>query len=150
MNNDDYSEQDESFDLNRFMTAQRGIYARVLKELRCGRKRSHWMWFILPQIKGLGNSALSQRYAIRSLAEAMAYLSHPVLGARLVDCANAILAVEGRSASDIFGYPDDLKLKSSMTLFAAISGETSVFIKVLSKFYDGKQDEKTITILKRL
>ena len=108
--------------LERFVDAQRGVYPTALAELRAGAKRSHWMWFIFPQINGLGHSATTKFYALKSLEEARRYLAHPVLGPRLEECAQAVLAVEGRSVSEIFGYPDDLKLKSSMTLFARVAG----------------------------
>lgn len=137
------------FDLERFLSAQAAIYSRALAELRSGRKRTHWMWFIFPQIEGLGHSATAMRYAIKSIDEARAYLSHPVLGARLTECAEALLAVEERAASEIFQYPDDLKLKSSMTLFAAVAEPGSVFVRVLDKYFAGKRDERTLQLLKR-
>ena len=113
-------------DLGRFVEAQRDDYEQALAEIRGGRKRSHWMWYIFPQYDGLGSSSTSRRYAIKSVAEAEAYLRHPVLGPRLVDCAEAVVGVEGRSAHDIFGSPDDLKLRSSATLFACVSPPGSV------------------------
>jgi uncharacterized protein (DUF1810 family) len=137
----------DPYDLKRFLSAQQPIYERVLTELRSGEKRSHWMWFIFPQIKGLGHSPTSQYYAIKSLEEARAYLSHPILGARLVECAEILLGIEGRSADEIFGFPDDLKLKSSMTLFACVTDFTSVFSSVLEKYFDGKRDKGTIKLL---
>ena len=137
------------FDLERFISAQAAIYGGVLAELRSGRKRTHWMWFIFPQIEGLGHSATTMHYAIKSIDEARAYLNHPVLGPRLRECAEAVLAVEGRRASEIFPYPDDLKLKSSMTLFAAASEPGSVFVRVLDKYFAGNQDERTLQLLKR-
>lgn len=137
------------FDLERFISAQAAIYGGVLAELRSGRKRTHWMWFIFPQIEGLGHSATTMHYAIKSIDEARAYLNHPVLGPRLRECAEAVLAVEGRTASEIFPYPDDLKLKSSMTLFAAASEPGSVFVRVLDKYFAGNQDERTLQLLKR-
>lgn len=137
------------FDLERFISAQAAIYGGVLAELRSGRKRTHWMWFIFPQIEGLGHSATTLHYAIKSIDEARAYLNHPVLGPRLRECAEAVLAVEGRRASEIFPYPDDLKLKSSMTLFAAASEPGSVFVRVLDKYFAGNQDERTLQLLKR-
>src|SRR5712671_4098617 len=112
---------DDPFDLRRFLSAQEDTYARVVAELRSGQKRSHWMWFIFPQIDGLGHSATTKHFAIKSIQEARQYLTHPVLGTRLVECAEAVLAVEGRSIAEIFGYPDDLKLKSSMTLFESVA-----------------------------
>ena len=130
MNNAENRKEHDPFNLERFKLAQKDVYARVIGELRSGKKRTHWMWYIFPQISGLGTSEISQRYSIKSREEVQAYLAHPVLGARLLECSNAILGVEGRTASEIFGYPDDIKLKSSMTLFAAIAGKDSVFIKV--------------------
>ena len=140
----------DPFDLARFTSAQEGVYGRALAEVRGGLKRSHWMWFIFPQIEGLGSSPTAEYYAIGSLAEARQYLRHPVLGARLRECAEAVLAVEGRSASEIFGYPDDLKLRSSMTLFARVAEADSVFARVLAKYYGGQQDPMTLGILKDL
>ncbi len=137
----------DPFDLNRFVDAQKSVYETALSELRRGRKTSHWMWFIFPQVAGLGQSAMSQRYAIADLEEATAYLAHPVLGARLRACAEVVLTVEGRSASAIFGSPDDMKLQSSMTLFARADGNGSVFGKVLEKYYGRETDEKTIALL---
>jgi uncharacterized protein (DUF1810 family) len=131
--------------LNRFLEAQEGVYPQALAELRAGRKRSHWMWFVFPQIAGLGSSPTAQRYAITSLDEARAYAEHPVLGARLRECAEALLAVDG-TAADIFGYPDDLKLRSSMTLFARAADDPAVFQAVLDKYYDGP-DNRTLELL---
>lgn len=122
---------DDSFDLDRFVRAQDGTFATALTEIRSGRKRSHWMWYVLPQIAGLGFSAMSQRYAIRSAAEARAYLAHPVLGPRLIECVEALLKVERRSAHEIFGSPDDLKLRSCATLFAQVTPPGSVFEQLL-------------------
>ena len=122
----DVGPADDPFDLGRFIGAQDSVYERVLAELRDGRKRTHWMWFVFPQIDGLGHTSTARHYAIKSLAEARAYLDHPVLGKRLRECAEVLLAVEGRSASAIFGYPDDLKLCSSMTLFARAAEPGSV------------------------
>ncbi len=146
---DDTISRDDPFDLNRFMSAQERVYGTVLAELKSGRKRSHWIWFIFPQIEGLGHSPTSQFYAIKSIEEARRYLKHPVLGARLVECAETVLAVEGRSVADIFGYPDDMKLKSSMTLFASVTEDTnSVFVRVLEKYFHGERDERTLQLLK--
>lgn len=142
--------QADGFDLGRFLHAQAGVYNRALAELQGGQKRTHWMWFIFPQIAGLGHSSTSHYYAIKSEAEARQYLNHPVLGARLVQCAEALLAVEGISASAIFGFPDDVKLKSSMTLFATITPPESPFARVLGKYFAGQQDEKTIALLAQL
>ena len=134
-------------DLNRFLAAQEGIYGEALAEIRAGRKRSHWMWFIFPQFKGLGFSATTQHFAIRSAAEARAYLAHPVLGPRVIECAEAALAIEGRTAREIFGSPDDLKLRSSATLFASVSPDGSVFHRLLDKYFDGQPDRRTLELL---
>jgi uncharacterized protein (DUF1810 family) len=135
-------------DLARFLDAQDSIYEEALAEIRSGRKRSHWMWFVFPQFAGLGFSPTSQHYGIRSVVEARAYLEHPVLGRRLVECAEAALSVHGRSAREIFGSPDDLKLRSCATLFASVSPEGSVFHRVLDRFFDGAADQKTIALLR--
>jgi uncharacterized protein (DUF1810 family) len=137
----------DPFVLDRFVSAQGPIYGQVLAELNGGRKRSHWMWFIFPQIAGLGHSSTSRYYAIKSRGEADAYLNHPVLGPRLVECAEALLAIEGRTASAIMGYPDDLKLRSCMTLFERVAGPGSVFSRVLEKYYAGGRDERTLRLL---
>lgn len=136
-------------DLRRFVEAQEPVYAAALAELRAGRKRSHWMWFVFPQVAGLGASATAQRYAIGSRAEAEAYLAHPVLGARLRECAEALLAVEERSAERIMGFPDVLKLQSSMTLFAALAGPESPFAAVLAKYYAGQRCARTLAFLEK-
>jgi uncharacterized protein (DUF1810 family) len=149
MRTGDVPRRDDPFDLERFVSAQRPLYATALAELRAGRKRTHWMWFVFPQMLGLGASSTSTHFAIRSREEARRYLDHPVLGARLRECAEAILAVEGRTASDIFGYPDNLKLKSSMTLFAEIESPDSAFERVLAKYCGGRRDERTLELLRR-
>src|SRR5581483_1128089 len=131
---------DDPFDLDRFVRAQEGTYERALAEVRAGRKRTHWMWFVFPQLDGLGSSPTARHYAIKSLAEARAYLAHPVLGPRLVECAEAVVGVEGRSAHDIFGSPDDLKLRSCATLFACVAPPGSVFDRLLAKYYSGERD----------
>ena len=133
-------------DLNRFLKAQEDDYAQALAELRGGRKYSHWMWFICPQFDGLGFSSTSKFYSIKSIAEAKAYLSHPVLGPRLLECAEAVMSVEGRTAHDIFGSPDDMKLKSCATLFASVSSAGSVFHHLLDKYFHGERDGKTIEL----
>jgi uncharacterized protein (DUF1810 family) len=138
---------DDPFDLSRFVAAQETDYRRALAEVRGGRKRTHWMWYVFPQFAGLGVSPTAERYAIKSAAEARAYLAHPVLGPRLVECAEAVLGVEGRSAAEIFGPPDDLKLRSCATLFAAVSPPGSVFERVLEKYYGGERDPKTLRLL---
>jgi uncharacterized protein (DUF1810 family) len=140
----------DTFDLNRFTIAQQNIYDSALAELRSGRKRTHWMWYIFPQIDGLGHSTTSKHYAIKSLEEARQYLNHPVLGKRLLECAEAVYAVEGRSVSEIFGYPDNLKLKSSMTLFASVAAPGSVFFRVLDKYFNGERDALTLQLLEKL
>ena len=134
-------------DLARFLDAQEDVFERALAEIRGGQKRSHWMWFIFPQFAGLGFSAASQHYAIKSITEARAYLDHPVLGARLVECAEAALSVGGRTAREIVGSPDDLKFRSSATLFAAVSPDGSVFHRLLDRFFGGAADEKTLALL---
>ena len=139
--------QDDVHDLGRFVTAQRGSYEQALAEIASGGKRSHWMWYIFPQFAGLGFSVTSRKYAIGSLAEAEAYLRHEVLGPRLVACAEAALAVEGRSAREIFGSPDDLKLRSSATLFAHVSPEGSVFHRLLEKYFGGDPDGATLRLV---
>jgi uncharacterized protein (DUF1810 family) len=132
--------------LDRFVEAQAGVYDDALAELRAGRKRTHWMWFVFPQIAGLGSSPAARRYAIASLGEARAYLAHPVLGPRLRAAAEAVLAVPDRSATEILGYPDDLKLRSSMTLFARAADDPALFEAVLARFYDGP-DRRTLDLL---
>lgn len=134
---------DDPYDLDRFVRAQEPDYGRALSEIRAGRKRSHWMWYVFPQFVGLGSSPTSQLYAIKSVAEAEAYLRHPVLGPRLVECSEVVLGTEGRSAHDIFGTPDDLKLRSCATLFARGSAPGSVFHRLLGKFFRGEPDEQT-------
>jgi uncharacterized protein (DUF1810 family) len=138
---------DDQYDLDRFVKAQEGVYQQALSEIINGRKQSHWMWFIFPQFAGLGLSSISKRYAIKSIAEAKAYLHHPVLGARLVECAEALLQIDGRSAFDIFSTPDDLKLKSCATLFASVAPKDSVFDQVLEKYFDGERDKKTLQLI---
>jgi len=131
------------------MAAQERDYPIALTEIKSGRKRSHWMWYIFPQIKGLGFSSTSQHYGINSLKEADAYSRHPVLGERMVAICKALLELESNNATEIFGSPDDLKLRSSMTLFSAIPGSDPVFQQVLDKFFKGKADQQTMTILNR-
>lgn len=133
----------DPWNLQRFVDAQTSTYAQALAELRAGRKRSHWMWFVFPQIKGLGRSDMAQRYALDGLEEARAYLRHPLLGPRLGECASAILPLTDRTAHQIFGSPDDLKLHSSMTLFAAAAPEREIFQEVLDTFFDGLADPGT-------
>ena len=133
--------------LSRFMQAQEDDYEQALAEIRSGRKRSHWMWYIFPQIDGLGFSSTSRRYSIKSVAEAEAYLSHPVLGPRLVECAEAAFNVEGRSALEIFGSPDEMKLRSCATLFACVAPAGSVFDRLIDKYFQGRRDGKTLHLL---
>ena len=140
----------DPFDLNRFLKAQDDDYNRALSELTNGRKRTHWMWFIFPQIDGLAFSSMSQFYAIKSVDEAKAYLAHPVLGSRLLECAEAVVAVNGKSITEIMGSPDDLKLRSCATLFAEVSESGSVFERILEKYYHGERDERTLDQLKKL
>jgi uncharacterized protein (DUF1810 family) len=138
---------DDPFDLQRFVAAQAPVYERVRAELKNGRKHSHWMWFIFPQIAGLGHSAMAQRYAISSLGEAEAYLKHPVLGARLRECTRLVLQVDGRSANEILGSPDDMKFHSCLTLFARAAPDEELFNAALDKYFDGRDDALTITRL---
>jgi uncharacterized protein (DUF1810 family) len=146
----DVTGRDDPFDLGRFISAQERIYDSVFTELKGGQKRSHWMWYIFPQIDGLGHSSTTKHYSIKSMEEARQYLSHPVLGTRLLECAETVLATEGRTVSEIFGYPDDLKLKSCMTLFAAASDPGSVFDRVLDKYFHGQRDARTLQLIKNL
>jgi uncharacterized protein (DUF1810 family) len=133
--------------MERFIKAQREDYKTALKEISDGRKRSHWMWYIFPQVAGLGYSETSRYYAIRDVHEAQAYLDHPVLGPRLVEISEALLGLETTDPHAVFGSPDDMKLKSSMTLFAALPGSNPVFQAVLDKFFSGKKDEKTLQLM---
>ena len=135
---------DDPYNLQRFVDAQQSVFEGVLEELRRGQKSSHWMWFIFPQIKGLGYSSMAQRYAIQSLAEAQAYLAHPVLGPRLRECTALVNAAEGRSIQQILGYPDDLKFKSSMTLFAHATTDNAVFLEALQGYFHGEPDRLTL------
>jgi uncharacterized protein (DUF1810 family) len=137
----------DPFDLQRFVDAQDRVYDTVLSELRGGRKRGHWIWFVFPQLRGLGRSDIAQHYGISSLDEARAYLAHPVLGARLRECTGLVAAIDGRSVDEIFGWPDNLKVRSSMTLFARATDDNSGFRDVLDKFYDGEEDPATVELL---
>jgi uncharacterized protein (DUF1810 family) len=136
----------DPFDLQRFLDAQAPVYARVLAELRRGQKQSHWMWFIFPQLAGLGHSAMARRFAIASREEAVAYLGHCVLGSRLKECTALITAVEGRTVREMLGSPDDLKFQSAMTLFSAVSSDPE-FSAAIAKFYNGKPDQRTLDLL---
>ena len=140
-------DENDPYDLARFVLAQAEDYEMALGEISAGRKRAHWMWYIFPQFDGLGASAMSERYAIRSAGEARAYLAHPLLGPRLVRSCEAALGVRGRSATAIFGSPDDMKLRSSATLFASVSGPGSVFERLLERYFDGKRDPQTLKLV---
>jgi len=133
-------------DLQRFIDAQEAgrTYVRALAELRAGRKQTHWMWFVFPQLEGLGSSFMARKYAIASAEEAAAYLAHPILGPRLRDCVAAVNAVDGKTAHEIFGSPDDLKLRSCLTLFAHATAENGAFLAALAKYYDGEFDPATV------
>jgi uncharacterized protein (DUF1810 family) len=139
----------DAYNFQRFLDAQTPVYDTVLEELRAGRKSSHWIWFIFPQITGLGHSAMAQQFAIASLDEAKAYLQHPVLGQRLRECTQLVLNVEGRSAEEIFSYPDNLKFRSCMTLFSTATTDNSIFKDALLKYFDGKPDQLTMNVLAR-
>jgi len=137
----------DPYDLQRFVDAQESVIDDVRAELSAGRKRTHWMWFVFPQIAGLGHSAMAQHYAISSRDEARAYLAHPVLGARLVELTRIVNGVQGRGVSDIFGYPDDMKFHSSMTLFAHTADDAEVFNEALRRYFEGRDDEATLSRL---
>lgn len=136
--------QHDAYGLSRFVEAQDSVFDRVLAELRAGAKRSHWMWFVFPQIAGLGSSGMAARYAITSLDEAQAYLAHSVLGSRLTTCTELVNRIEGRSAHTILGFPDDLKFRSSMTLFSQADPTAAVFRTALFKYFDGSPDPETL------
>jgi len=138
---------DDRFQLQRFVDAQEPEYETVLVELRAGRKRGHWMWFIFPQIVGLGRSAMAQRFALSSLEEASAYLAHPVLGRRLRECAMLVAGISGRSITEIFGHPDDMKFRSSMTLFARAASDEPIFATCLRQYFGGEPDPQTLANL---
>ena len=137
----------DPYHLERFVEAQRGVFDQACAELRRGRKTGHWMWFIFPQIAGLGFSATSQHYAIRSLDEARAYLDHPTLGPRLREISQILISINGKTAHEIFGSPDDMKLRSSMTLFARATEDNAVFLEVLRKYFSGAEDERTMELI---
>ena len=137
----------DPYDLERFVRAQATDYDQALAELREGHKRSHWMWYIFPQMEGLGLSPMSRQYAIKSAAEARAYLDHPILGARLQECATVVYGISGRTALGIFGSPDDMKLRSCATLFASVSGG-GIFEQLIKKYFEGQHDEKTLETLR--
>jgi uncharacterized protein (DUF1810 family) len=138
----------DRYNLERFVRAQDAIYPQVLAELRAGRKQTHWIWFIFPQLKGLGSSAMADEYGIGSRAESEAYIAHPILGPRLRECTQLVNAVQGRSIEQIFGYPDNLKFRSSMTLFALVAGEDNLFQSALDNYYKGEMDQWTVERLK--
>ena len=136
------------FDLDRFKKAQEEDYPYALQEIKAGRKRSHWIWYIFPQLKGLGFSSMSEYYGIDGRAEAQAYIADPLLRARLVEISQALLALESNNPTQVMGYPDDLKLKSSMTLFAEVAPDIPVFEQVLQKFFSGEKDSRTLQLLR--
>jgi len=138
---------EDPFDLQRFVDAQDRVYDQVLAELRAGAKRSHWIWFVFPQLSGLGSSSTAELFGIASLEEARAYLIHPVLGARLRECVRLVTSIEGRSIEQIFGWPDHLKVRSSMTLFAQATDHNADFLAMLDKFYGGQQDPRTLQLI---
>jgi uncharacterized protein (DUF1810 family) len=138
---------DDQFDLRRFVDAQAPIYEQALAELRAGRKQSHWMWYVFPQFQGLGESQMAQKFAIRTLDEAVSYLQHPVLGGRLKEATRAVNDVEGRSIETIFGYPDYLKFRSSMTLFSKAAPDEPLFTDALAKYFGGAADDRTLALL---
>jgi len=140
---------DDPHDLQRFVDAQQPVIDQVKEELRNGQKETHWMWFVFPQVEGLGSSRTAQKYAIASRTEAEAYLAHPVLGSRLRECTELVLSINGRTATQIFGSPDDLKFRSSMTLFDVVADEPTPFRTALEQYYDGTPDEKTLDFLQR-
>ena len=135
-----------AYDLSRFHKAQKGSYETALAEIRSGRKRSHWIWYIFPQIQGLGFSSTAQYYAIENLEEAKAYLADPILRERLLEISNALLELDCSDPSEVMGYPDDLKLRSSMTLFSLADPSCAVFRNVLEKFYGGREDDRTVAL----
>lgn len=137
----------DAFELERFVSAQAGLIEQVRRELAEGRKRTHWMWFVFPQLRGLGHSATAHHYGLSGLEEARAYLQHPVLGPRLVECTSLVNAVGGRSAHDIFGSPDDLKFRSSMTLFSGVPQASGVFQQALGQYFGGAPDPRTLQLL---
>jgi uncharacterized protein (DUF1810 family) len=137
----------DPFDLERFVAAQDPVMASVRRELAAGRKQTHWMWFVFPQLRALGQSPTAKRYGIASLAEAQAYIAHPILGQRLVECTELVRAIQGRSVHDIFGSPDDMKFRSSMTLFAHAQPHTQAFAGALEQYFAGAPDQRTLDLL---
>ncbi|MEO6637818.1 MAG: DUF1810 domain-containing protein [Ginsengibacter sp.] len=138
---------DDNYNLNRFLEAQQSVYQQALNEIKNGRKRSHWMWFIFPQIGGLGFSEISKLYSIKDLKEAKLYVDHDVLGSRLIEISKTLLKIKGKTANQIFGTPDDMKLKSCMTLFSSLENANTVFEAVLIKYFNGEKDNKTLQII---
>ncbi len=147
-NSSDFHPGDDPYNLNRFLQAQQGDYERALSEIKAGRKRTHWIWYVFPQLEGLAFSSTSQHYSIKSLDEARAFLAHPVLGPRLIECAEAVMSVGNRSAHEIFGSPDDLKVRSCATLFAFVSPSGSVFERLLKQLFPAGRDAKTLELLR--
>jgi len=139
----------DPFNLGRFVEAQQRDYPSVLEELAAGQKRSHWIWYVFPQIEGLGGSPMSRKYAISSREEAKAYAEHPILGSRLRECTQLVMNVEGRTADQIFPYPDNLKFRSCMTLFEHSAADSAIFRNALLKYFGGKRDQSTLEILER-
>jgi len=138
---------DDTFNLGRFIVAQDKMYTNVVEELKAGIKTSHWMWFIFPQVESLGRTQIAKMYGIKSINEAKAYISHPLLGSRIQECTDLVLAIDGKSANDIFGHPDYLKFRSSMTLFLRAAPQINLFQRAINKYYDGHQDTLTIEFL---
>ncbi|WP_367209290.1 DUF1810 domain-containing protein [Sphingobacterium sp. R2] len=135
-------------ELKRFLDAQNQVYLTALSEIKNGRKTSHWMWYVFPQLRGLGSSAISDEYGISGVSEAISYLAHPVLGKHLIEISEALLQLDGFTAEEIFGYPDSLKLRSCMTLFAMVSDTENIFDNVLKKYFDGVADERTVSAIR--
>jgi uncharacterized protein (DUF1810 family) len=140
---------DDSYDLHRFVQAQQDTYAQAVDELADGHKASHWMWFVFPQLRGLGRSPMAIRFGIASLDEARAYLDHPLLGSRLKECVRLVLRIDGRSINEIFGSPDDMKFRSCMTLFDLAAPQEAIFAQALQKYFGGTPDERTLTLLRQ-
>ena len=139
---------ENTYQLQRFVVAQEGIYEQALVELKREKKRTHWIWYVFPQLDGLGSSPTARFYVIKSIDEAKAYLLHPVLGPRLIECAEALLAIQGKTATEILGFPDDLKLRSSATLFSTVSEPDSVFSRIIDQYFHCNPDQKTLDLLK--
>jgi uncharacterized protein (DUF1810 family) len=140
---------DDSYDLHRFVQAQQDTYAQAVDELADGHKASHWMWFVFPQLRGLGRSPMATRFGIASLDEARAYLDHPLLGSRLKQCVRLVLRIDGRSINEIFGSPDDMKFRSCMTLFDLAAPQEAIFAQALQKYFGGTPDERTLALLRQ-